>query len=63
MSGGVALAAGLACALFGWTPEDAWAATPRDLAHGLAARALLGRGGRPLPAARAELEAMKARLT
>lgn len=63
MIGGVAEAAGLGSALFGWTAEAAWAATPRDLMNALSGRALLARAGRPVPMRRAELDELKSRLT
>lgn len=63
MIGGVAVAAGLCTALFGWTADAAWAATPRDLSHALAARVLIARAARPAPLRRAELDDLKSRLT
>ncbi|MDD3446199.1 MAG: phage tail assembly chaperone [Zavarzinia sp.] len=62
MSGGVATAAGLAMALLGWTPGEAWAATPRDLLVALDARITMRRALSPVPARRAELEDLKTRL-
>jgi len=62
MSGGVAMAAGLAMALFGWAPGEAWAATPRDLLAALDARIAMRRALSPAPARRAELEDLKTRL-
>ncbi|WP_165837622.1 phage tail assembly chaperone [Zavarzinia aquatilis] len=63
MIGGVAVAAGLCTALFGWGPDAAWAATPRDLIQAIAARALMSRAGRPTPMRRAEFDELKSRLT
>jgi len=60
--GGVAEAAGTAMALFGWSPGQAWAATPRDLIAALAARIALRRLVRPVPAGRADLDNLKAHL-
>jgi hypothetical protein len=63
MSGGVGPAMGLGCALFGWAPEAAWAATPRDLLLALAARAAMLGASRPVTPLRAlEFAALKARL-
>lgn len=62
MTGGVALAAGLGCALFGWTAPAAWAATPRDLMMALAARAAVLAPATPAPLRRHEFDALKARL-
>lgn len=53
---------GLAMVLFGWTPGEAWAATPQDLLLGLDARLFCRRILAPPGLNRTEYETLKARL-
>lgn len=62
MTAGVAGAVGLAMAMLGWAPGEAWDATPRDLLLALDGRIIVRRSLAPPVAGRADLEDLKARV-